>query len=428
MDEKLIKRALACLFVLLYVPYLYQQGYQRAFQSPGDFPTLYWGAKLAFEEGRSPYVDGAFAEVERQQNRRVFPYLYPPPSLLLFYPFSAVTYDAAKVRLLVASHVCLLVFLYLFFFRIAPFDPPRPPSLAAALMTVYVLTYYPVADNFAWGQINLIVLALVCFAWLALKRGGHALSIAVPLSLSILLKTYPVVLLPLLVIRKRYGAAAAVVGLLALYALAAWWVLPTSLWGDWTRNVMPTGGYGLRPFNLFLPVEPWNHSINGFLLFVQDRAPSLFGLPTHWLTRPLTYLLAGAVAAATVGLSYLSARRGTGAKTVDLEVALFLLMMFLVAPLSWEHHLVYALPAALFAVDFLLRGRVRAPAAVAAVAVLFVLAWDFPRDEMFHIKGALAPLNAIKFFAAFGLWVFVAGEAWRGLRAGGAESAAGGGV
>jgi hypothetical protein len=427
-DEKLIKRALACLFVLLYVPYLYQQGYQRAFQSPGDFPTLYWGAKLAFEEGRSPYVDGAFAEVERQQNRRVFPYLYPPPSLLLFYPFSAVTYDAAKVRLLVASHVCLLVFLYLFFFRIAPFDPPRPPSLAAALMTVYVLTYYPVADNFAWGQINLIVLALVCFAWLALKRGGHALSIAVPLSLSILLKTYPVVLLPLLVIRKRYGAAAAVVGLLALYALAAWWVLPTSLWGDWTRNVMPTGGYGLRPFNLFLPVEPWNHSINGFLLFVQDRAPSLFGLPTHWLTRPLTYLLAGAVAAATVGLSYLSARRGTGAKTVDLEVALFLLMMFLVAPLSWEHHLVYALPAALFAVDFLLRGRVRAPAAVAAVAVLFVLAWDFPRDEMFHIKGALAPLNAIKFFAAFGLWVFVAGEAWRGLRAGGAESAAGGGV
>jgi hypothetical protein len=428
-DEKLIKRALACLFVLLYVPYLYQQGYQRAFQSPGDFPTLYWGAKMVFEDGRSPYVDGAFVEVERQQNRRIFPYLYPPPSLLLFYPFSAVTYDAAKVRLLVTSHVCLLVLLYLLFFRIAPFDPPPGPrGLAAALMTVFVLNYYPVADNFAWGQINLIVLALVCFAWLALKRGGGALGVALPLSLAILLKTYPVVLLPLLVMRKRYGAAAAVVGLLALYTLAAWAVLPQSLWGDWTRNVLPTGGYGLRPFNLFLPAEPWNHSINGFLLFVQDRTQSFFGLPSRWVTRPLTYLLAGAVAAATLGLSYLSARRGRGAKTFDVEVALFLLMMFLVAPLSWEHHLVYALPAALFAIDFLLRGRARPPVAAAVVAALFVLAWDFPRDEMFHIRGPLTFVNAIKFFAAFGLWVFVARELWRSLRAGEAEPAAGAGT
>ncbi|HEX8286204.1 MAG TPA: glycosyltransferase family 87 protein [Pyrinomonadaceae bacterium] len=426
MDDKKIKRALVCLFVLLYVPYLYQQGYQRVFQSPGDFPTLYWGAKAVFDEGRSPYVDGAFDEVARREQRRIFPYLYPPPSLLLFYPFSTVTYDAAKVCLLGASHVCLLVILYLLFFRIAPFEPlPGPPGLAAALMTVFVLNYYPVADNFAWGQINLIVLALVCFSWLALKRGGHALSVAVPLSLAILLKTYPVLLLPLLLVRKRYGAAAAVVGLLMLYTLAAWLVLPSQLWGDWARNVMPTGGYGLRPFNLFLPAEPWNHSINGFLIFVDDRTHTLLGMPTRWLTRPLTYLVAGAVAAATVGFSYFSVRRGTGAKTLDLEFALFLLMMFLVAPLSWEHHLVYALPAALFAIDFLLRGRVRAPA-VAVVAALFVLAWDFPRDEMFLIKGPLAFVNAVKFFAAFGLWYFVARRAWEALRAGraGAEAPA----
>jgi hypothetical protein len=192
---------------------------------------------------------------------------------------------------------------------------------------------------------------------------------------------------------------------------------------------MPTGGYGLRPFNLFLPVEPWNHSINGFLLFVQDRTQTIFGAPAHWLTRPLTYLWAGAVAAATVGFSYFSVRRGSGAETLDLEVALFLLMTFLVAPLSWEHHLVYALPAALFAVDFLLRGRVRRPAAaVAVLGALFVIAWDFPRDEMFLIKGPLALSNAVKFFAAFGLWVFVAKRAWDDLRGGGVGAEAPGGA
>jgi alpha-1,2-mannosyltransferase len=416
--DKTLKRALVCLFVLLYVPYLYQQGYQRAGQHPGDFPTLYWGAKMVFEEGRSPYVEGAFDRVAEREQRRIFPYLYPPPSLLAFYPFTAVTYDAAKVYLLVASHVCLLVSLYLFFFRIAPFDlPPVGRFFAVALMTVYVLNYYPIADNFAWGQINLIVLALVLLMWLALKRGGHALSVALPLSLAILLKTYPVLLLPLLVLRRRYAAAAWVVGLLALYGLVSWWVLPRGLWGDWLAHVAPTGGYGLRPFGLpFIPVEPWNHSINGFMLFVQDRVQEVFGFPTRLITKPLTYLLAAAVGAATVGLALLSARRGRGGQTLDADVSLFLLMTFLVAPLSWEHHLVYALPAALFAIHFLLKGPTRPPTALGALAALFVIAWDLPRDDIFHLKGVLGLSNAIKFFAAFGLWLFVAKGMWDGLK------------
>ncbi|HEX8150093.1 MAG TPA: glycosyltransferase family 87 protein [Pyrinomonadaceae bacterium] len=420
MGDTTLKRAVVCLFVLLYVPYLFQQGYRRAAEHPGDFPTLYWGAKMVFEEGRSPYVDGAFDEVAERERRRIFPYLYPPPSLLAFYPFSAVTYDAAKVYLLAASHVCLLVILYLLFLRIRPFDPPPDRrGLAAALMTVYVLNYYPVADNFAWGQINLLVLALVCFAWLALKRGGHALSVAVPLSLAVLLKTYPLLLLPLLVIRRRYAAAAWTSALVALYGLVSWWVLPGGLWGDWLANVAPTGGYGLRPFNLpFIPVEPWNHSINGFMLFVQDRLPEVFGLPTRSLTRPLTYLLAGAVGAATLGLALLSARRGRGERTLDADVSLFLLTMFLVAPLSWEHHLVYALPAALFAIDFLLKGPTRPAAALGALGALFVIAWELPRDDWFPLKGVLGLSNALKFFAALGLWLFVAGRMWGGVREG----------
>lgn len=421
--DKTLKRAIVCLFVFLYVPYLYQQGYQRAGQYPGDFPTLYWGAKMVFEEGHSPYVDGAFDAVAEREQRRIFPYLYPPPSLLAFYPFSTTTYDVAKVWLLAASHACLLLILYLLFLRIEPFEPPAGGrGLAAALMTVYVLNYYPVADNFAWGQINLLVLALVCLAWLAFKRGGGALSVALPLSLAVLLKTYPVLLLPLLVVRRRYAAAAWTAGLLALYGLVSWWVLPRGLWGDWLANVAPTGGYGLRPFNLpFIPVEPWNHSINGFMFFVQDRMPEFLGVPTRLITRPLTYLLAGAVGAATFGLALLSARRGQGERTLDADVSLFLLMMFLVAPLSWEHHLVYALPAALFAIHFLLAGRARPPAAFGALAALLVIAWELPRDDWFHLRGVLVLMNALKFFAALGLWLFVAKRMWDGLRESGSQ-------
>jgi hypothetical protein len=206
-------------------------------------------------------------------------------------------------------------------------------------------------------------------------------------------------------------------GLVVLYGLVSWWVLPKGLWGDWLANVAPTGGYGLRPFNLpFIPVEPWNHSINGFMLFVQDRVPEVLGLPTRLLTKPLTYLLAGAVGAATLGLALLSARRGQGERTLDADVSLFLLMMFLVAPLSWEHHLVYALPAALFAIHFLLTGRTHPLAALGALATLFVIAWELPRDDWFPLQGVLALSNAVKFFSALGLWLFVAKRMWDGVR------------
>ena len=221
---------MAGLFLFLYVPFLYQHGYLKAFIGHGDFPTIYWGAHIVFNEGRSPYVEGAFAEARARQGQHLFPYLYPPPSLLAFYPFSHVTYDAAKRLLLAASHLSFAAVLYLFFFRIARLEPRLPfGPLAAALACVYALTFWPVVDNFLWGQINLPVLALLCLSWWALKRDANALLVALPLSLAILLKFYPLVLLPVLLFKRRYGAAALVVGLFALYAAVSWLVLPEGL-------------------------------------------------------------------------------------------------------------------------------------------------------------------------------------------------------
>ena len=413
---------IAGLVVFLYVPFLYHHGYQKAFIDHGDFPTIYWASRITYLEGRSPYAAGAFDETKARLGRHLFPYLYPPQSLLAFYPFSLVGYGAAKLSLLVANHVSFLAFLYLFFFRITAREPAAAfRGLAAALVFVYVLTYYPVVDNLLWGQINLVVLALLCLSWRALKGGGHALAVALPLSIAVVLKTYPLALLPLLVFRKRYGAAAALVALLLLYTAAAWAVLPREAWGDWLTHVAPTGGYGQRPFNLFLPVAPWNHSLNGFWTFLQDRSHQLLWVESRYVARPLAYLTAGAVAAATLGLSYLCSRRGDAARWLDFEFSLFLQMMFLAAPLSWEHHLVYLLPGALLAIHLLLTERLPRAVTVALVAALCVAAWDFPRDEMFHWKGPWVALIPVKFYAALGLWLFSAWWLWaapRGRRAG----------
>jgi hypothetical protein len=416
-----MKWAVACLFVLLYVPYLWQHGYLQSLRGVGDFPSIYWGARLAFVEHRSPYVTGAFQQAEAALNQRVFPYLYPPLSLLAFYPFSLVTYDAAKLILLVVSHACFLGFLYLFFFRVKAVETDAPSRwLMAALLGAYVLNFYPVVDNFEWGQINLLVLVLICASWLAFKRGWGALTVAVPLSLAILLKTYPILLLPLLVLRKRYGAAALVLALVVAYGFASWLVLPRGLWADWATFVAPTGGYGQQPFQLpFFPVEPWNHSINGFGCFLQSRSQDIFGLPSRYFTTPFTYILSAFVGLVTVWLSFLSSRRRDGGvKTLDLEVAMYLQMMFLVAPLSWEHHIVYVLPSALMTIQMLFKDGARKRVLVPVLASLFVLAWDIPRDEMFNLSGVLAITNTIKFFAVFVLWIFYVSRLGDALRAG----------
>jgi hypothetical protein len=416
-NDRATKWAVAGLFLFLYVPFLYQHGYLKAFIGHGDFPTIYWGAQLAFNEGQSPYVNGAFAGAEARQGQRLFPYLYPPPSLLAFYPFAHVSYDTAKLILLVASHLSFAGALYLLFFKIFRTAPPLAfRGLAALLVCVYVLTFWPVVDNLVWGQINLPVLLMLCLSWWAVKRNSHWLWVALPLSLAILLKTYPLLLLPLLVFRRRYGAAAAAAGLCALYALASWLVLPRGLWGDWLTNVAPTGGYGLRPFNLFLPGAPWNHSVNGFFIFLGDRCPNLLWLDGPRLTRALTYVVCAAVAALTLWLSYLCSRvRGEG-KWVDYEFALFLQMMFLVAPLSWEHHFVYVLPAALISIRLLLDGRGPRGARALLFAALCVAAWDFPRDNMFHYNGVWAAVIPVKFYAAFALWACFAWTLWAALR------------
>jgi alpha-1,2-mannosyltransferase len=418
-SDKRAKRAVALMFVLLYVPWVWQHGYLQSLRGVGDFPSIYYGARLAFVEHRSPYVEGVFRQAEEALHQRVFPYLYPPSSLLAFYPFSLVGYDAAKLALLVTSHACFLLFLYLFFFKLKAIEPEgNSRLLLSALLVAYLLNFYPVVDNFVWGQINLPILLLVCVSWLALKRGWNAFAVAVPLSLAMLLKTYPIVLLPLLVLRKRYGAAALAVALVVAYGLVSWLVIPRGLWHDWATNVAPTGGYGERPFQLFFPVEPWNHSVNGFGCFVQDRIKTVFGVPSRYLTTPFTYLVCALVGLVTVGLSFLSARGRTGAKTFDLEFATYLQMMFLVAPLSWEHHIVFVLPSALLAIDMLFKDGARRRVLVPVLASLFVLAWDFPRDEMFLFGGILALTNAVKFFAVLFMWAFCAWRLWEAVRAG----------
>jgi alpha-1,2-mannosyltransferase len=262
-----------------------------------------------------------------------------------------------------------------------------------------------VAVTMSHGQVNILVIIQICLFWIWLREGKHPALTALPLAMAIILKTYPIIFLPLLLIRRQYLVAAWALGYALTLTLVSLVALPHGTWGDWMNSVLPTGGYGKIPFHLFSPAMPWNQSINGFtarLFLHPDYAVTINAAAARWVPT----VLAVVVVAALVWVSLRLNKRSP--KTYgDEEIVLVLTIIFLIAPLSWEHHLVFVLPAALLAVVHLLEGRLSVGAGIAVGLAAGILAW--PLKYLFEIRGqgALNLLVSMKFFAAVVLWVYI---------------------
>ena len=424
MTDAIAKRAVIGLLCLFYLPYIYLFGFNNVRQDNVDFPTFYSAAQVVFKQGASPYTADAFKDdvallgepaPVTLTGRLVPPFLYPPPSLLLFYPLTFMSFRTAKLLLLIVNHLSVLPIVYLFCTRIAGESVGKPLRHVALLLSiVYMLVSYPVLANMEYGQVNLLVLLLLAGTWLAVKADKHPLLIALPLAAAVLLKTYPILLLPLLVFTHRFRAAAYTIALLGGATVVAWLILPSTVWPEWLKNVVPTGGYLQHTFNLFSPAQSRNSSINGFVsrIFTEHNwSDSLWPQPA--VGRAVAYLAAVTVGGATVGASLRLFRHRVGGYLLDLNFATYLLMIILVAPLSWESHLVFSLPAAFIAIPILLAQRTSIAWQVVVMISLCVIAWPVPVDHGALTKGAWTLLIPVKFYATVLIWIFFVLQAWR---------------
>jgi alpha-1,2-mannosyltransferase len=402
---------LACVF--LYLPFVFENGYRLVSAAQTDFPSFYLGAERAWQEHRSPYGPDALQAAGSHLKQRIFPYLYPPPSLLLFAPLAALPYESAKVALLALNHAVTLILAYLLLFKIGRLHPGRMPDAVLFLFfVVYLIGFRPLTANFDEGQINILVVTLIVVAWHALRAGARDWTVGVALTLAILLKTYPALFLLLLAIRGRYRALLWTLGLIAVASVVAAALLPPIVWSDWFFHALPTGGYGRTAWGLFSPANVHNQSINGYVarLFLPNEFTAT-PFPHPSLVAPLGYALAGLVLGITVWLGVRTRRSPTRDEALDLEFSVMLLAMFLVAPLSWTHHVVYALPAAFVILRRLAAASEPPYALAAAAAAAFVLAWDVPYGyTSLRAHPALEILMiSPKFYAVLTLW-FIGGR------------------
>ncbi|WP_405926708.1 glycosyltransferase 87 family protein [Streptomyces sp. NBC_00035] len=201
-------------------------------------------------------------------------------------------------------------------------------ALAACLLALFE----PVRDTFSFGQVNLLLLALVLSdLWLLATGRGRRAGVGIGLAAAI--KLTPAIFIGMLLLARRWRAAGVATGVAAAATALAAWVAPEASRFYWTHALWDTDRIGRLGYVS-------NQSLQGVL--ARLAAP---GEPSKALW----------AAAALVVLCVWAWRTSRAVAAEDWTAAFALtgLTACLVSPITWVHHLVWLLPA--FAV--LLRRR-----------------------------------------------------------------------
>jgi len=314
-----------------------------------DFPSYYYGA-AALSRGVNPYDVRLLASLARADgvDSPVYPYLYPPLFASLLKPLARLAPEKAEaiwteVGVLLSGMVlCLTLFLRVWD-RGARSEARKmdlSEQLLSALLVLLLLVVLPFRQNIEWGQVNPLVLVLVlCALLLSDQRKGEVLA-GVCLAAAALVKVTPALLLVLFLITGRrrsvYGFFLGVLGLVLLSIIIDGW----SPWVHYLQFV-PNMGYGRNIEGLFHPSVNANFSLSAFWIrALQGAGPVV--------------RLVGMLSALTLFVMVLYVGlRIRGGRSYHFLVLPFMVLMVIVSPLAWRHHLVYLLPGVFLTVRYL---------------------------------------------------------------------------
>lgn len=305
----------------------------------------------------------------------VLPFIYPPFAALLMVPLAVVPWLVSWVGLLVASTLALGATLYVVARRLWPaggrgaalsvtslalplalaVQPGLPIDLDVP-RTEFALGLEPVLQTIEYGQINLLLMALVALDCLVDRPRwprGMLIGIAAAIKLT------PAAFVLFFLLRRDYRATAVAVVSGILATAVGFAVAPGSSVRFWLDN--PAGGVSGVPYFT-------NQTFQAVLV----RAGVEGG------ARTVVWLL---LSAALLALAAPAIRRAPAPLALVATAGVALL----VSPTSWSHHWVWVAPALLVAAATAWQQRSRAWAAVTlASAAVFVSAphqWGLPRAD-----------------------------------------------
>ncbi|KAA9157930.1 DUF2029 domain-containing protein [Amycolatopsis acidicola] len=328
-------------------------------------------------------------------NGAVLPFVYPPFAVLILSPFVLLPWDASVVTLYVISTLCLGLVLYLVS-RVAWPKLGRSGGLLVACVALPASVFLePVSQTYQFGQVSLIMMALVtidCLAGRTLWPRGFGIGLAAAIKLT------PAAFILFFLVRRDYKSAiragitfvvAALIGFITDFDASIQY---------WFKGGLSGGGVSGTAFKTNQTIEA---------VFVRMGLPGAVE-KTLWIVVVLALL---AVVAAAM-------RRSGPALALMANAGLALL----VSPTSWSHYYVWVAPTLMVIIAYGARRAYERSWLAAAwfawavlTAVFFWLApfhhlpdtdfpivhihWDWPQQ----LSAATYPLVGVALLLAFAI-------------------------
>ena len=249
-------------------------------------------------------------------------FTYPPFAALTMLPMAVVPWPVAIAISLVlnaAASACVLYWL------LGPVARRRGWSrwFTLAVAAAFAAAFEPMRETVNFGQVNMLLLALVAGDLLLLVRGGRRWA-GVLIGLATAIKLTPGLFILYLLLTRRYRAAVTASVTAAAATLFAAAVIPDASREFWTDALWNTSRIGSQSFIS-------NQSLNGFVARLDPTEPS----KALWLV----------LALAALGVWAWRIRRAVAVRDEFGGLALTGVAGCLVSPITWIHHLVWLLPA-----------------------------------------------------------------------------------
>lgn len=294
-----------------------------------DIDIYQLGAR-AWMDGRSLYHGDVLFHTPIGLN---LPFTYPPLAAIVFCPFAWLHMPAASVAITALTLVLLVVSTVIVLTRLDVWNSstalPGPAWLrrwwlAFAVVLPAAIWLEPIASNFAFGQINVVLMTLV-IADCVPRRTPWPRGLL--LGLGIALKLTPAVFLLYFLLRRDNRAALTAMASFAAATLVGFALAWNDSWEYWTHTVHHTDRIGEAALNT-------DQNIIG-------------ALARLGLSEQLRFALWVAASLLVLALTVWAMRRALRAGEPVLAVICVALFGLVVSPVSWSHHWVWMLPTVL---------------------------------------------------------------------------------
>ncbi|NYT93791.1 glycosyltransferase 87 family protein [Salinispora sp. H7-4] len=292
-------------------------------------------------------------------------FTYPPFAALVMLPMAYVSWTVAIVLSVSASVVVTLVLLWWLL------DPISRRAgwtrwFAIAVALCLAAAYEPMRETVNFGQVNMLLLFLVAVDLLRLLPSGSRWAGAT-IGLATAIKLTPGIFIVYLLVTGRWRAAVTAMGTAAGATLFAAALFPDASRVFWTEALWNTNRVGELSFVS-------NQSLRGVVARLNPEDPSTVA----WLVLVVVVL----------ALWVWRARSAVAVGDEATGLALTGVLMCLVSPVTWVHHLVWLLPALILLVDNAMaapadsrrRRRLLAAVGIAYAFLISRIVWAWERD------------------------------------------------